>query len=247
LALNALPSRLRHFAAAVFPGVDPKAATILVVAACCYLASDFEGSGGFYGRHFAELLHRWRFADMGANLYWLGTSNLFFGLIPLLTLVILREPLSEYGVGLGDRRFGLRVSTAFLAVMLPLTTLVSFLPAFRGRYPLEGAATHDLAHFVVYEIFYLSYFVGWEFFHRGFLLFGMARRIGALAIFVQALPFTLTHFGKPEPEAWGSLLAGIALGALALRARSFWYGAGIHVSVALYMDVLQSFPRLRHH
>jgi hypothetical protein len=184
---------------------------------------------------------------MGGNLYWLFMSNVFFGLIPLITLRVLREPLAEYGVGLGDRRFGLRISGAFLAVMLPLTALVSLLPAFHGRYPLEGAATRDWAHFVVYEAFYLSYFVGWEFFHRSFLLFGLKRRIGALAIFVQAVPFTLTHFGKPEPEAWGSLFAGIALGALAVRAGSFWYGAGIHVSVALFMDLLQSIPKLRHH
>jgi hypothetical protein len=237
---------LSCFAAAAFPGVDWKAAVILIVAGFAYLGSEFEGSGNFYWRYIGPHLHAW-FSDMGGNLYWLVMSNVFFGLIPFVTLLLLREPLSEYGLGLGDRRFGLRISGAFLALMLPLTGLVSLLPAFHGRYPLEGAATHDVRHFVLYEIVYLAYFVGWEFFHRSFLLFGLARRIGALAIFVQAVPFTLTHFGKPEPEAWGSLLAGIALGALALRARSFWYGAGIHVSVALFMDLLQSVPKLRHH
>jgi hypothetical protein len=247
LSSNAIFTRLRSLSARAFPGVDPKAAIILVVAGCAYLASEFEGSGGFYSRHVSHWVQRWRFADMGANLYWLAMSNVFFGLVPLLTLWVMREPIREYGVGLGDRRFGLTFSAAFLTVMLPLTGLVSLLPAFHGRYPLDGAATHDVAHFVVWEIFYLSYFVGWEFFHRGFLLFGLARRIGALAIFVQAVPFTLAHFGKPEPEAWGSLLAGIALGALALRARSFWYGAGIHVSVAFFMDLVQSIPKLRHH
>jgi hypothetical protein len=240
-------ARLRGFVATVFAGVDPKAAAILVTAALCYLASEFQGSGNFYAGHFATFLQRWRFADMGGNLYWLLMSNVFFGLIPFFVLVALREPLAEYGLGLGDARFGLRVSAAFLAVMLPLTAFVAFVPIFRGRYPLEGAATRDWPHFAFYEMFYLSYFVGWEFFHRSFLLFGLKRRIGSLAIFVQALPFTLTHFGKPEPEAWGSLLAGIALGALAVRAGSFWYGAGIHVSVALFMDLIQGVPKLRHH
>jgi hypothetical protein len=247
LSSNAIFSRLRTIAARAFPGVDPKAAVILVVAGCAYLASEYEGSGNFYGRYVSQLVRHWRFADMGSNLYWLATSNVFFGLIPLITLWAIREPIHEYGIGLGDRRFGLTVSAVFLGVMLPLTGLVSLLPAFHGRYPIDGAATRDVAHFVVWEIFYLSYFVSWEFFHRGFLLFGLARRIGALAIFVQAVPFTLTHFGKPEPEAWGSLLAGIALGVLALRARSFWYGAGIHVSVALFMDLVQGVPKLRHH
>jgi membrane protease YdiL (CAAX protease family) len=88
--------------------------------------------------------------------------------------------------------------------------------------------------------------VGWEFFHRGFLLFGLRRRIGNLAIFVAAVPFTLEHFAKPEIEAWGSFVAAIALGFLAVRARSFWYGALIHGGVALFMDVVRSWSRLFH-
>jgi membrane protease YdiL (CAAX protease family) len=52
------------------------------------------------------------------------------------------------------------------------------------------------------------------------------------------------HLGKAEPEALGSVLAGVALGLLAWRTRSFWYGAGLHAIVAIAMDVLSARPAL---
>jgi membrane protease YdiL (CAAX protease family) len=227
-------------------GVDARAATIVVVATVCYLVSKFEASGDFYNAHLKSWLTYGRFFDLGSDLYWLSSSNLVFGLVPLLALALLREPFSEYGLGLGDRRFGLKATAALLAVMLPLVAVAARSSAFAGAYPLNGNAHKDWGHFVVFETLYLSYFAGWELFHRGFLLFGLRRRIGNLAIFVQALPFTLMHFAKPEPEAWGSLVAGVALGLLAVRARSFWYGVAVHAGVAFTMDVLQSWKYLHH-
>jgi membrane protease YdiL (CAAX protease family) len=52
------------------------------------------------------------------------------------------------------------------------------------------------------------------------------------------------HMGKAEPEALGSIVAGVALGVLALRTRSFWYGVLVHASVAVWMDLLSASPAL---
>jgi hypothetical protein len=227
-------------------GIDPVAALICTIAAAAYTLSHFEGSSGYFT---VTLLHRFHFGsftDLAPDMYWLLASNVLFGLLPLLALIVLREPLSEYGVTLGDKRFGLVLTGLFLGVMLPIVFVISHQPAFRGTYPLNQGAARDLRHFVIWEILYVGYFVGWEFFHRGFLLFGLRRRIGNLAIFVAAVPFTMEHFAKPEIEAWGSFVAAIALGFLAVRARSFWYGALIHGGVALFMDLVRSWPRLFH-
>ncbi len=227
-------------------GVDTKAAAILLVATVCYVLSKFEASGDFYTAHLTAALPFGRFHDLGSDLYWLGSSNVLFGLLPLLALWLLREPFSEYGLGLGNRRFGLATAGVFLAVMLPLVAVAAKTPSFAGAYPLNGNAHRDWPHFWVYETLYVGYFAGWELFHRGFLLFGLRRRIGNLAIFVQALSFTLLHFTKPEPEVWGSIVAGVALGLLAVRARSVWYGALLHGSVAFFMDLIQSWKYLHH-
>ena len=230
----------------LFASIDPVAAAVCTIAAAAYTLSHFEGSSGFFSSHLRDRMGFGSFSSLAPDMYWLLASNVLFGLIPLLALIAMREPLSEYGVGLGDKRFGLALAGLFLLVMLPIVFAISHRTDFRGTYPLNQAAATDLRHFAIWEILYVGYFVGWEFFHRGFLLFGLRRRIGNLAIFVAAVPFTLEHFAKPEIEAWGSFVAAIALGILAVRTRSFWYGALIHGGVALFMDVVQSWTRLFH-
>ncbi len=64
--------------------------------------------------------------------------------------------------------------------------------------------------------------------------------MGNHAIWVQLLPFVLMHTGKPEIEAFASIVAGIALCVLALRTRSFWYGALLHAAVAGTMDLVNA-------
>ncbi|MHB8419932.1 MAG: CPBP family glutamic-type intramembrane protease [Myxococcales bacterium] len=227
-------------------GVDPKAAIAVAFATGCYVASHFEASGDFYGMHLAGRLHFGRFQDMAGNLYWLASSNVLFGVLPVLLLLAMREPLAEYGLGLGDRKVGFGVAGLFLAVMLPLIAFAAHTSAFKGAYPLDVNAHENWAHFWLFEALYVGYFAGWEAFHRGFLLFSLHRRIGGLAIFIQAMSFALLHFGKPEPEAWGSFVAGVALGVLAVRARSCWYGFFLHGAVAFFMDLVQSWPFLHH-
>jgi membrane protease YdiL (CAAX protease family) len=62
--------------------------------------------------------------------------------------------------------------------------------------------------------------------------------MGRLAIFVAAVPYTMIHFHKPLPECLGAAGAGLVLGYLALRYRSFIGGVFLHAGVALAMDLL---------
>ena len=70
------------------------------------------------------------------------------------------------------------------------------------------------------------------------MLFALARYVGAYAIFVMVIPYAMIHFGKPFTETLGSVIAGTALGTLALRTRSIFGGLFIHVAVAWSMDIL---------
>jgi membrane protease YdiL (CAAX protease family) len=51
-------------------------------------------------------------------------------------------------------------------------------------------------------------------------------------------PYMMIHFGKPGAEAVGAILAGAALGLVALRTRSIYAGMAIHIAVAWSMDLL---------
>jgi len=61
--------------------------------------------------------------------------------------------------------------------------------------------------------------------------------MGSQAIFAMVVPYVMIHFGKPMPETFAAILAGIFLGTLAMKTRSIWAGFLIHVSVAVSMDV----------
>ncbi len=189
--------------------------------------------------------------------WWFGCAILLYLLMPLLLAYATRGSFNrKYGFGLGDWKAGLTVSVLFLVVMLPATFIASKTKAFAGAYPLAGAAAYTLSLpggknetslglFAIYELGYVLYFVGWEFFYRGWMLNGLLPRFGrAGAILIPVAPFAVMHLGKAEPEALGSIVAGVALGVLALRTRSFWYGVIVHAAVAVWMDFLSASPVL---
>jgi membrane protease YdiL (CAAX protease family) len=92
--------------------------------------------------------------------------------------------------------------------------------------------------FWVYQIGYWLQFVGVEAFYRGFLTFGLFRRVGYLAVPIMTVPYTMIHFPKLATEATGAIFAGLILGVLALRTKSFVPGIFLHIAVAVTMDLL---------
>ena len=125
-----------------------------------------------------------------------------------------------------------------LAVMLPIVIVASRSEGFQATYPFfEPLPNEPLwPRFWIWEVAYFLQFVGLEFFFRGFLLHGIRRRFGAYAIFVMMVPYCMIHFGKPMPETFAAIVAGIILGFMSLKTRSIWLGAALHISVALTMD-----------
>lgn len=191
------------------------------------------------------------YLSLYGDLYWFGTSFLMLGFIPLLLLLPRRARPSNLGLGVGDWRFALKVLIPSFVGMVIVVAIASRFSVFWRYYPLNGVIAHEaglffagrgeapegfLGRFAIYEMMYGLYFIGWEYFYRGFLLFGLYDRIGVNAILVGNIPFALLHVSKPFPEALGSILAGIALGLFALRTRSFWYPWLLHVCIAWTMD-----------
>lgn len=224
---------------------------VLVLGAIIIVSFQSFGSAAFYERHFTSAFDGWPRAPLYNYLYWFASSFAWLFLLPVAIMIAMPgRSLREFGLGLGDWRFGLRAAGALYAVMLPVLALASFRPNFIDYYPMsawvrgeiavyasDGGASH-LSSFLIYEGAYASYFIGWEFFHRGFLTLGLERVLGWYAIFVVTIPFAVLHVGKPMPEAYGAIVASIVLGWLAIRTRSSWYGFALHASIAVTMDVL---------
>ena len=91
--------------------------------------------------------------------------------------------------------------------------------------------------FAVHTATLFAYYVGWEFFFRGFMLFGLRETVGdANAVLIQAMASALLHIGSPASEAFGAILGGVLWGMLALRTRSIWSGLAQHFLLGWTLD-----------
>lgn len=231
--------------------LDGRSAALMTLAALLLLLfCQFGSAQAFLAHPRMEALRGHPYLSVFADGYWFLSCFVLLGLVPFAATRLPPMRLPDSGLGLGDWRFGLRWVVILFGVMLPVVVAASRFEAFWRYYPLNkvlgtqataylagaGAAQGFLVYFLVYEALYAVYFLGWEYFFRGFLTFGLHYRFGVNGVFIANIPFVLMHAGKPFPEALGSIVAGIALGLFALRARSFWYGWALHVLVAWTMD-----------
>ncbi len=247
----ALAGRVAALREAVAAQVDVRTATVIVLGAIIIVSYQSFGSLTFFRDNLAsrfEGMPRWQMYDY---LYWFGSSVAWLFVLPVLVVALMPGlRLSSFGLGLGDWRFGARAAVILYAVMFPVLALASLQPNFVDYYPMsdwvraevqlyasDGGGAH-LTSFVLYELAYASYFIGWEFFHRGFLTVGLQPALGWYAVLVVAIPFGIMHVGKPMPEAYGAIVASLLLGWLAIRTRSSWYGFALHASIAVTMDAL---------
>lgn len=172
--------------------------------------------------------------------YWAVCVLLCYGVLPLVHMLRLGERVTDIGLRWprADRLPFRHVYALFFLLLFPVLVALSRTPSFQQIYPFYPDAGRSLPTLLLWELLYASTFLAIEFFFRGYLLFGLFRSLGSVAIFVSALPYCLIHIGKPAPEMLGSIFAGIVLGTLALTSGSIWGGVGLHVGVALSMDLL---------
>jgi len=228
---------LRGALGRLFSGIPVPAAVACCVSSALLIVSHHQGDTDFFRTHFNEGRSALT-ADLYPYLYWQLASFVLF--LPLPVLAAALTPgvrVRETGIGPGDWRFGLVASGVLLAAFLPIVFLASRVPQFAERYPMCGATRSSLGALVAYELCFALYFIAWEYLFRGYLLFSLEKVMGKLAAFATMMPFAIVHYGKPQLEVFGAIVAGVALGLLALRTRSFWYGALLHLGSALAMDV----------
>jgi len=173
-----------------------------------------------------------------SRIYWFCMDGGLMFLLPVLSIkLVFKQKLSDFGLQLGDWRYGLITTAIFFVFMIITVWIVSGSESFASTYPQGGPKVRDnLSIFLLYEMCVAFYMLGWEFFWRGYMLFGLFPKFGWYSIFIQMIPFFILHKGKPELELFGSILAGIILGVQAIRARSFIYAWIIHALVMISVD-----------
>ena len=221
-------------------GWERQATVILLASALLLTLHRYYSRRSFFKRHFAEYFGNAPLAESYPYYYWFLITAFTLLLVPVLVAKFgTKEKLSNYGVQLGNQKLGWCVTGIAWILMIPVVILaVIAYPPFVAKYPLCKVVASSWQAFLPYQLAYGVYMFSWEFFFRGFMLFGLERKFGNYSILIQTIPFAVMHYSKPLPEALGSIIAGVLLGVLALETRSFIYGAAIHWLVAMTMDVV---------
>jgi len=229
------------------PRLDPKdllapenrkPAVVLLLAPFLLTTFKYYGSKAFYLSHLAGTCPMFTDGGRTAEVYHFLSAFVLLGLVPaLVTRFAFRESLRTCGVQWGDVGYSMKA----LLVMLPLAVLAAYpgarSPEFMAEYPFDQGAGRSAGEFVGHAAGYLLYYMGWEFFFRGFLQHGLRQRFGPWnAILVQTLASCLIHIGKPASEVYGSILAGVVWGFVVFRARSLWAVLLTHWTLGVALD-----------
>lgn len=158
--------------------------------------------------------------------YW--DRVLLYLIIPLLiVLVLFREHPREYGFRIGDWKRGLTYTLIGVVIMAPVIYFLGHDNDSMRRY--YDDLLIGLPWTTLLDLF------GWEFFFRGWILFGYARKFGPEALWLQAVPFAMAHIGKPEIETLSTIFGGFAFGWVAWRTKSFLYPFLIHWFIGTFI------------
>ena len=189
------------------------------------------------GASILAVLYSYNKQSHGYEAYLVTNMAALFWL-PMMLIFLVRQEPSSFGLALGDTGRGYRLAGVLFLLVLPLLVMAARLEDFQSYYPIQKQAARDWAYFGYFELTYGMYLFCWEFFFRGFLLFGLARMLGSWSVLPQALAFSIMHIGKPTPEVAASFAAGAILGVVALRAKSFMPCFVLHWASAISFDLL---------
>jgi membrane protease YdiL (CAAX protease family) len=157
----------------------------------------------------------------------LPDAFIFYFALPVAIIVLLKGRLRDHGLALGDWKQGLLWTSVFVTLSLATTWFaVHSMPGIRRYYYGEIFGWALIGNTV-------AYMAAWEFFFRGFLLFGLKKLGFAAANIIQTIIFFLMHIGKPAPELYSTLMTGLIFGYLTYRCKSVIPMIIIHSAIFL--------------
>ncbi len=224
-----------------FPGLDFQSVFVAVVGSACLILYLYHGRPEDFVRMFPQQAKGLAPAKLGLYTYLYSHVAAFVVLmiVPLvLSRVVLRLGPGDLGVRVQGAGREFRIVLLLFLAFVPVVILMAQTAGFQAKYPKLPLIKNNLDYFLLYQAAYLIKWLAWEFFFRGFLLFGLYKRYGEGAILFSTMPFVVAHWGKPEAEIFGAIAAGFILCRLSLNGRSIVPGMVLHFLVAGSMDFM---------
>jgi len=223
---------------AAFRGAQLKPTVILLVTPVLLTTWKYFGSYQFYLENLAGRAGAWGDPTAAAATYSFLAALVLLGIVPALVVkLVFRERLADYGVGLGDRFRTVRSFLVLAPLLIAAAWLASRSPAMAAEYPINKSAASGPGAFASHALVYAAFYLGWEFYFRGFMQFGLRESLGDVsALLVQVACSVLLHIGKPATEVYAAIGGGILWGIFAFRTRSLLSGLLQHLVLGLALD-----------
>jgi membrane protease YdiL (CAAX protease family) len=207
---------------------------------CLVVVWQYFGSARFFREQLGQRFAGDPWQDWYPWLYYHGAAVVLLLVVPFAVMRFgFGVKPAELGIRLGDWRFGAKAVAVLVVLVTPLLWVNSYDVGFQHEYPLTKLAGLSLGTWVLWELTYLVYYIPWEAYFRGALLFGLRERFGvAGALGFQTAISCLVHIGKPFGEIFAAAPAGFLFGALALRTRSILWPLLFHWYLGALTDVL---------
>ena len=177
--------------------------------------------------------------------YYLVNLALLLWVPLVFILVFLRREVADFGMTTGDLRSGLLVALLLFLLFIPVIVIVAPTAPFQTYYVahlrnsgvLDYRGQIDPGRAVFHETVLGFYMFAWEWYFRGFLLFGLKRLMPSIwAALLQAAAFALLHYLKPPIEVASSFFGALLLAGVALRYRSFLPCFFVHWAISASFD-----------
>ena len=172
----------------------------------------------------------------------LGSISLLLALVPLLTSRILGYRLGSMGLALPKKGGWLLLGGCVIMILSGF--IASRNPMMQDFYPYsktiaEYARTNGAwlaLHIVLYSVFY---YLPWEIFFRGVLVFPFVNSQSKMGIghLAQMVPSTMLHFSHPHTELFSAILFGIITGYIVWKSQSILPGLVLHIIAGVSLDI----------
>ena len=205
--------------------------------------------------------------DFGIYLFRFFLSFVLLGLIPIVTAVTCGENLRSIGFSLPAGYLRSRQFLVLFLFFIVLGITGAFLPGLYKFYPFSRTLVqfirfrHPLYLLLHYVLYIVLYYVPWELFFRGYLIFPVLRLLHPSVCPRQTtgkspdtrIPFTpltfcvasfpilpslLLHIGHPVSELSSVVIGGFVFGCLAISTGSIIPSLILHSTAGIILDTV---------
>lgn len=167
---------------------------------------------------------------IGALIWMLGAPI-------LLIKKVFKKKIKNFGWRLPENKKEAVILTLlsfFLTV--PFLIYFSYQPSFQSFYQIGESS---LLSFLIFNVLLASvYYLSEEFLFRGFLFFGLYKKIGKHSFWVVSVLFALLHFSKPGLEIPFAFFVGLMLCYLSYKTKSFLPAFVVHLLISIFLNYL---------